>query len=340
MRVDFPRTSSDLSLSAKRKELLNRRLRTAEAIQSSAMEATKSFKVAAGRYGLSDGLRIRHGFAHQAIPAPSGSDRTLPPREQRPPATRVGSSRGLNLRLELILLALAQTSRRPGQRWATNELPIQASSSNDAPVGWVDLVASTATLRTGSRNFATANDKKAKQVESALHRLAAARLVELPTKVMGRRKVADFQHFMLLDERGGRPTGEPFPYTVPKGEPTFVVPEGLITNGWVHVLEDSELALLLMVACGIGNIDKDGSIAIPSEVRLLNYGIGRTAFDLHFLLERLGLLTVEGFGRHEDGRAVQFATDGAALHRLRLIPEGFNCSGPERIVSVVKSLTS
>lgn len=331
--------SLELDLSAKRRQVLVRRRETAAAIQSSAMKATQAFDVAAGRYGLAEGLLIRNEFSYRVTPAPAGSDRRLPHREHRPPATKVGSSRGLNLRLELTMLALAQTLRRPGQRWAANQLPIQSSSASDAVVGWVDLVASTAIPRTGSRNYATVNDKKADQVESALQRLAAAHLVDLPTRRMGTREVLDFEHFTLLDERGGRPAGEPFPYTVPKkNEPTFVVPQGLITRGWVHVLEDSELALLLMVACGLGNIDQAGSIAIPAEMRLLHYGIGRTAFDLHFLLENLGLLSVESIGRHDDGRAVEYAAEGAALHRLRLIPEGFDQSAPEHLVAVLNRL--
>ena len=41
-------------------------------------------------------------------------------------------------------------------------------------------------------------------------------------------------------------------------------PISLISNGWVHVLEDSEISLLLMVACGLGRLQlEDGAVAIP-----------------------------------------------------------------------------
>jgi hypothetical protein len=51
------------------------------------------------------------------------------------------------------------------------------------------------------------------------------------------------------------------------GESCFDVPISFISNGWVHVLEDSEISLLLMVAWGLGRLQlEDGAVAIPHSV--------------------------------------------------------------------------
>jgi hypothetical protein len=129
---------------------------------------------------------------------------------------------------------------------------------------------------------------------------------------------------VLLDERGGRPYAEPLEYVVPTPkEGTFGIPAGLITNGWIHVLEDAEVALLLMTACKVGSITTGDVVAVPGEIRLLHYGIGRDAFEAHRMLTQLDLLHVDEVARHDDGRAMDYSDDGAQLHRLRLLPRGF-----------------
>jgi len=180
------------------------------------------------------------------------------------------------------------------------------------------------------------NDKKFRQVQSGLQRLRDAQLVALPQRKIGARDATIYEDFRLLDERGGREVGEPLDYHVPKSsEPTFELPAAFINNGWVHVLEDTEISLLLMVACGLGK-NPGADVAIPGEVRLLQYGISKDAFDSHFLLNRMGLLNVQEVGRHEDGRAEDYEQNGALLHRLRLMPEGFEQDALERLKSVVK----
>src|SRR4029450_3424007 len=158
---------------------------------------------------------------------------------------------------------------------------------------------------------------------SALQRLSDAQLVALTRRKKGGSDATVYENFRLLDERGGRAVGEPLDYHVPKTrELTFELPAAFFNHGWVHVLEDSEISLLMMVACGLGrNLGED--VALPGEVRLLHYAISRDAFDSHFLLTRLGLLSVQEIGRHDDGRAEDYQQSGALLHRLRLIPEGF-----------------
>jgi hypothetical protein len=132
---------------------------------------------------------------------------------------------------------------------------------------------------------------------------------------------------LLLNERGGRGAGEPFDYRVPRAsELCFDVPSSFISKGWVHVLDDSEISLSLMVGCGLGGLQlEDGAVAIPAHVRLLHYGIGRDSFgSACHMLEAAGLLHLEGVARHPDGRAHEYLREGAALHRLWLLPEGFD----------------
>jgi hypothetical protein len=66
------------------------------------------------------------------------------------------------------------------------------------------------------------------------------------------------------------------------------------------------------------------TLAIPSAVRLLHYGIGRGAFATHALLSRLGLVDVEwAESRHLDGKVeVYNETQEAHLHRIKLLPSG------------------
>ncbi|SFV24661.1 hypothetical protein SAMN04487966_11240 [Micrococcus terreus] len=128
-----------------------------------------------------------------------------------------------------------------------------------------------------------------------------------------------------MDERAASPTDR-MTYRVPTmKEPTVRVPSGFLHHGWVHVLEDSEIALLLMVACGRGTLpDPEGWIAIPAGERLLNYGLSRDAFSAaHPVLKEMGLLEVQSIRRHSDGQVIDFSTEGPSLHRLRIVPDGF-----------------
>ncbi|MFF2772929.1 hypothetical protein ACFVUP_38105, partial [Streptomyces bacillaris] len=117
--------------------------------------------------------------------------------------------------------------------------------------------------------------------------------------------------------------GEAEEYRVPsRTESTFTVPAGLITNGWLHVLEDSEIALLFMVVCRKGGWVEDGLVVVPADVRLTQYGLHRDVYSsARKTLEWFGLLNVEEMGRHVDGRA---ENSDLRLHRLGLVSTGFD----------------
>jgi hypothetical protein len=239
------------------------------------------------------------------------------------------------LSFELIAVAVAQAGQKPGAKMVSNPVPVWPERSHDMPIGWIDLVASDAKASGQGRNFLTENDKKLRHVQNALQVLEEAELVRLPNRSAAKEP---YEGFLLLDERGGRDAGEPLDYRVPQArESCLHVPSSFISNGWVHVLEDSEISLLLMVACGIGRLQlEDGVIAIPAVVRSLQYGIGRDSFgSACHMLEAAGLLHVEKVARHADGRAQEYLQEGAALHRLRLLPDGFDRAAVETLRATI-----
>ena len=321
----------------KRRAALEKRLARLRAIERSAASATIAFQRAA-KAPEPIPLRLRPGFVYLAEPAPGGSDRRVPPRASRPPATQISTSRGAALRLELIALALAQARHRPGMR-AANPLPLLPDRAAAKPLGWVDLIASPATHHSGKVST-TVNDKKIRQLQNGLDRLEDAGLVLFPHREDARNSREGFE---LLDERGrlGRPGLSPLEYRVPmtSRDPVFEMPAGFVANGWIHLLEDSEISLLLMVACGYGRNPGEGDwVAVPGDVRLLQYGISRDAFDAHRLLNRSGLLSVFESGRRDDGRAIGYNEDDgeAHLHRLQLLRQGFDSPAFSTLTSAIE----
>src|SRR5690242_7465490 len=108
-----------------------------------------------------------------------------------------------------------------------------------------------------------------------------------------------------MHEGGRRATGPNVPYQVPdpQRERVFPVPVTLFTSGWVHVLEDTELAFILMTAACHHSLS--GAFRIPAADRLLRFGLGRDAYAAHMLLSALGLVTVtEDPARHIDGKVM------------------------------------
>lgn len=293
----------------------------------SAANATGAMKDHLGAPGLlsTEGLRIRTPFCCLAKPIveDEASDRRAPKRGLRPPATMISSSKGAALRMYLTALAAAQIKNRPGRR-VTLDIPLATFSRE---WGWNDIVATPAVTSGRGATTSTIREKKARTLHTALDTLEEAKLVHLPG-APGRR--GRHEGFSLLDDAGWQHSRDPLPYTVPlKNEDYFTMPAGFVTGGWLHVLEDSEITLLLMVACRRGTLtaigdDLDiipGEIAIPADIRLRHYGIHRDPFSTaRKTLEWFGLLGVREMDRHDDGRAEDA---GIRLHRLSLLHDGF-----------------
>lgn len=298
---------------------LSRRLDRLARIEGQAEQARDRL----GRIRTPRNLRIRVEFAMRSDPAvPRGdlADRLLPPRNERPPATRLVSPRGIALRLYLTALFIAQS--RSAGAMPGNTLPL---ADTDAPVSWIDLIATPAERHSG-RVYSGQREKKLRQVHDALRRLSTPenQLVRLPSSQ--RAGAGRYEGFLLMHE-GGAPNdgGDNRPYTVPAAESkTMFLPDGLFLNGWIHVLEDSELAFALMLACLRSRADR-APVFATSEVRLLQFGLGRDAYESHGILSRLGLVRVHaGHAGRRLGRTGRYLkSDPPKLHRFELLNDGF-----------------
>ncbi len=279
---------------------------------------------------LESGFRVRAPFVYQAV-EPAGvdaSDRRALPRKDRPPLTRILSSQGATLRLELAALAIGQMRYKSGTRRPPLNFPIWGHAGERS---WADMIATEARPTRVGTQFYVEKDKRARSVGQSLKTLEKAGLVSLGR--VGSRNVVTF-----LDEGGVTSAGGAVPYEVPlRTEPTVTLPGEFVLNGWMHVLDDSEIAVLFMAACGKGGFADENGYAIPGAVRLLNYGIGRESYSKALkTLSWFGLLDVHEVSRHDDGRSVDFAGDAPQLHRIRLIAEGLQSDGPTQVLATLR----
>ncbi|MFD1540191.1 hypothetical protein [Nonomuraea guangzhouensis] len=245
------------------------------------------------------------------------------------------SPRGIALRFYLIALCAAQMRTKAGGR-PRNDLPLIAGGDE---TGWIDLIAVPVKPQRSGNFSASPSSKKHRQVISALHHLSDpdVQLVRLPK---AGKKSGKFEGFQLCDEGGVRADGEVPDYSVPRAtDLTFELPLGLFTNGWIHLLEDTELAFLMMVAHASQRTDPEERVKIESGTRLLHYGLGRDAYEAHKTLEAFGLLDVDiDESRHEDGRVMNYGKGGQArLHAFRLLPDGFDEPAAATITKALKA---
>lgn len=277
---------------------------------------------------LPEQLRLRSGYAFHSSPA-AGSSRAAPPRSERPPATRLVSSRGCALRLHLTMIAVAQATCSPG-RQPRRALPLDGGKGP----GWVQLLVTDSEDQKVGEYHLTYKDKKVRSAQGALEQLRRAGLVRLPRISERRQRYDDAE---LLDEEGIPILGlDAVEYKVPTvGEPAFSLPANLVRRGWLHVLEDSELAVLLMLSCGLGRIAGEAATAIPGVVRIQNYGLSQAVYASYAMLADLGLLSFDSMTRNADGTVVDYGADEPTLTRFLLRPEGFKANPVRKLRSVL-----
>lgn len=267
-------------------------------------------------------LRLRHGFVRLRDPDPAvdTTTRKASKREHRPPATRVQTSRGRSLSFLLTTLLNAKLHLAPGQVAGKNQMPI--AGENGGPLGWSDLIATDAQDALDGKILMTVRHKKVRQIHTSLNTLADQNLMRLPKTTDRHRR---YEQFQLMRE-DARATGDNNVYCVPEHEDDyFTVPLTLFTSGWIHVLQDSELALLLITARMLA---KGGDYAQPLSggPRKLNYGLSRDSFEAaHRVLDYLGIIEViSDYRRADDGRVSGYRDRGAKPHLLRLRPEALS----------------
>jgi hypothetical protein len=290
--------------------------------------------------GLSDGkvseVRIRDDFLYQEKPL-AGSDRKMPSRAERPPASRLVSPRGVALRFFLIALYEAQMRAKPGQR-PDNTRPI-ARTGGRFDLSWIDLVASAAKSSGAGRTSHREMEKRARQIRETVKKLADDDhlLLTLPN---GAKSVGNYEGFLLNHEGGVSPLGTPPPrYKVPvvKDADYFTVPVELFTSGWIYALEDTELVFLLMVARNQPS-DPTAAFRITAAERIQHYGVGPHTYDSHKLLSDVGIVEVtDDTHRYPDGRVADYNGNNALPHLLRFTPDGLKKQATEPTVGYLES---
>lgn len=307
---------------ARERAVLKARLNRLTQMEQSVADARDQLQeLLSNRVTAPGDVRIRHGFVRLHSPD-SGADtttRNATRRYQRPPSTRLMSPRGRSLSFFLTALFEAQMRLAPGQVATRNELPLKASNDRR---GWSDYIATDAQDAAEGRIFIDVPTKKARQLQSSLIRLDTENLIRVPPAKGTHRRYEDF----VLKREDARPSGDNSIYRVPEHDNEFfTVPASLFTNGWIQVLEDSELVLLLIAARMRGK-HGDTPQPLPSGPRKLHYGLSRDSFEAaHRVLDYLGILDViSDYQRSADGKVDGFGDRGAQPHLLRFHPEALD----------------
>ena len=265
-------------------------------------------------------IRVRSSFIALTRPL-SGpmSDSSPPPEASRPPLARLITSKGLALRTALTSLFVAQCS-------LTSPANLQGKVPNpeDDSLGWRHLVLAPAVHDPDSVRAVRLLDNQVRQIKRAFDRLAGAEIgiVEQRRRGVPRKRYEEMQ---LLHEGGVRATGPAPAYRLPKAdEPTVDFPIDFFLNGWLNVLEDSEIASWLMFRhrCGSPSAYAAGyaGVELSGEDRLATYGLARTVWDTHQLLGVLGLVVHQADGRRRrDGSVEDYNSMGKGVrHRFRM----------------------
>lgn len=324
------RRPGGLGFTEERREHLRRRCEEAKSLAPVIADALEKLRQHTRHRHKIKQLHVRQRFVYRDDPAPgNASDRKLPPRKDRPPAGRIVSPNGIALRFLLLAIFEAQTHTQPGKS-PGNLLRLHAGGGQ---VGWADLIAVPGQAQGRFKTRSTPADLKTRRLHSALKTLAKPenQLVHLPNEGL---RYHTYENFLLNDEGGRRSHGDTPRYVVPQsGEANlFGIPAGLITNGWIHVLTDAELRMLMMIADRQAVTSRE-EVEFSADLRLLHYAVGYDAYETNLVLERLGLIHVEEQERHDDSKIVDYDRRFVAPHRFRLLPDGFEEDPVYRVTS-------
>lgn len=313
--------------------VLTARLGRLAAMELSVADATERMReLVAGRTTDTGDLRLRHRMLRLHSPNPDANtlDRKVTDRHHRPPATRLISPRGRTPSFLLTTLLEAQMRLASGQSATRNELPVKAENSHD---GWTNYVATDAKDATQGKVLMSVRGKKVRQIQSSLARLASENLIHLPEDDSGHRQYDDF----VLKREDAAHSGDNDFYTVPDdANEYFTVPLALFTNGWIHVLEDSEL-IMLLIGARFRHAHGDEPQPLAPGPRKLNYGLSHDSFEAgHRMLDYLGILDViSDYQRSRDGKVDGYKDRGAKPHVLRFRPETLDTPAYPTIIDVI-----
>jgi len=290
-------------------------------------------------------IAVRPGFFRRTRPLSATevnghevTDRPKPKLPRQPPLEALATiPRGVALRTELTVIFLAQSRRQTVGKDALLTVPIE--SGDDSHFGLVDLIAVPAVhhARPGSPLAGSIGSNRKRQIRQAFASLAAPdlKLVELPPGGRGKPR---FDEVHLNRETGAYGV-EPPRYKIPNaGDSGLVaIPSAFWLNGWIHALNNREIAMWLMLRdlavrnTASTSVGASHELQIDGRERLLEYDIFRAAWDTHARLEAFGLIQVEKDpNRRRNGTTV----DGkyAAPHKFRLVDAGLNVTAVEPVL--------
>jgi hypothetical protein len=200
-----------------------------------------------------------------------------------PAMSRLIRSKGLQLRLELLMLFDAQCRYGPGT--PVRNVRQISPRADERYTSWRELVLTANKVTAGTDRGP--GDLRARQIAEALQALQTQHLMEIPmTKGGNRRRYDDLR---LLAESS---TAEAYPrYTVP--ERGVAIPRQFFTNLWVFALTDTELATYLTLALMRHNFPGRHTaqgIHLSDSDRRASFRLTRAAWRSTSLLHRFGLI--------------------------------------------------
>ncbi|UZI33477.1 hypothetical protein [Streptomyces sp. VB1] len=206
-----------------------------------------------------------------------------------PGLSRLILPKGIAQRFYLTAFFEAQCRLAAGEQW-TNVLPLSGRGS------WSDLFAldgaydaKSATYMHSTVNGRTAEDLRLRQVQGALRTLEGPgdqyhqSLVGIPR---GKREQRLYQSFQLMNEDGHGGKQSPNIYVVPKknwrAAATTEIPVNFFLNGWVQVLNSSEVATWLALRM-LSKWARDKHLATGiyahGELRSKTFGLRRDTWE-------------------------------------------------------------
>lgn len=206
--------------------------------------------------------------------------------EGRPPLTRLVLPKGIAMRFYLLAVFEAQCRLNVGEPWG-NALPLSGRGS------WSDLVAIDGAYDTQSATYMrdTNGDRKLedlrlRQVQGALRTLEELGLEQaLVTMPRGKRGQRLYESFSLMKESGRGGNQTPDTYTVPQNHwsaATITIPTDFFLNGWIQVLNPSEVATWLILR-GLSQWARDthikSGVYLYGQARLEGFGLRRDAWE-------------------------------------------------------------
>lgn len=273
---------------------------------------------------------VRRQYVHHGQPKPVEDLRRSLPKKDRPPAARLITGRDSVLQVHLTALFVATTQTRPGATWR-NVIPLTKATSSSAALSWMDLLVLHARRAEGCVHSGSRTQNKYRQITWPLGRLRDDGLVALP-RVGGN---WPYEGFTLLREDGISTAAEAVDWRHPTAaEPKIKIPAEFFTRGWVHLLEDSEIAAYLMWLDRHQN-GRSSTPFVAHAIRVGHYGLSRDTYESHQRLEAFRLLDVtEDEHRRDDGRMAGYGREwtAARCHRVALVPDGLTRKPAEMTV--------